>query len=105
MDILSLIAILIILVIVIIFVTRPLFKANSKGEFPPPQGETSQVEYHEILSRIRELDFEYSLGKISVEDYQMQRDGLKNQAAGLLLSTNDQFEPDIAQQEQGPKSR
>lgn len=104
MEILSLIMILIILVIVIIFVTLPLFKVNSGEEFSAPEGETSQVEYQEILSRIRELDFEYSLGKIAEEDYQTQRYGLKNQAADLLQSINDQNTPDSTQQEQGPKS-
>lgn len=104
MDILSLIMLLVILVIVIIFVTLPLFKSNTEVESTTPEGTTSQIEYEEILSRIRELDFEYNLGKITSEDYQTQRNDLKTQAASLLLSTHDQYEPVISQHEQGPNS-
>ncbi len=89
MDIISLVIILLILVIVIVVVTRPLFKSSTSDErqdvvAAPTAGKT---EYEEILGHIRELDFEYGLGKMSIEDYETLRNELKAQAAALIQPT------------------
>lgn len=89
MDIISLVIILLILVIVIVVVTRPLFKSSTEDDLQIAAAEHPAVkaEYDEILTRIRELDFEYKLGKIPVEDYDTLRNELKAQAANLTQPT------------------
>lgn len=92
MDIISLIIILVVLAVVIIVITRPFFK-NQTIEAPaetPVVFPGDQTEYQEILARIRDLDFEYKLGKIPVDDYGTLRDELKAQAAGVVQSASDQ---------------
>lgn len=90
MDIYSLIIIVAILAVVIIVVTRPLFKSPSEQEVTVDTTDNSSIknDYDEILNRIRELDFEYKLGKIPASDYAALREELKNQAAGLRQSAS-----------------
>jgi flagellar basal body-associated protein FliL len=89
MDIFSLVIIVVILTVVIVIITRPFFKGGSDEEVKesPADLSKSHAEYQEILARIRDLDFEYNLGKVSVEDYNVQRESLKNQAAAVLQSS------------------
>jgi len=86
MDIISLVIILLILVVVIVVVTRPLFKSSAEDELQNAVSDaaSSSAEYDEILARIRELDFENKLGKMSVEDYNSLRNELKSKAAALV---------------------
>ncbi len=90
MDIISLVIILIILVVVIIVITRPFFR-NEPGEDvnkTSVDSSNDRAEYNEILARIRDLDFEFKLGKISVEDYNALREELKSQAASVVQSSS-----------------
>lgn len=77
--------ILIILVLVIIFVTRPLFLAQPETEQPVPQDENArkQAEYEAVLGHIRELDFDFNLGKLTPEEHEEQRSQFLSQAADL----------------------
>lgn len=92
MDIFSLVIILAILVFVIVIITRPFYRSGGDDTTVGSTSETGeeQTEYNEILARIRELDFEYKLGKIAIEDYMIARDELKMQAAGMLQSSQAQ---------------
>ncbi len=92
MDIFSLVIVVVILTIVIVIITRPFFKSGSDADVKESPADVSagQAEYQELLARIRDLDFEYNLGKISAEDYNMQRESLKNQAATVLQSSSAQ---------------
>lgn len=94
MDIISLVIILIVLIIVIVVVTRPLFKSPAEEEPTAVKQIAEKSEYEEILGRIRELDFEFGLGKISIEDYHNLRDELLSQAAALIQPAAAELEED-----------
>ena len=85
--------ILIILVLVIIFVTRPLFLAQPETEQPLSQDGNArkQAEYEAVLGRIRELDFDFNLGKLTPGEHEEQRSQFLSQAAELRreLQTED----------------
>ncbi len=82
----SLAIVLAILAGVILFITRPFFGAEDEEEFPGdiPGEEVDNEDYQAILKRIRELDFDHQLGKVSSEDYSSLRDELKHAAAECL---------------------
>lgn len=82
----SLAIVLAILAGVILFITRPFFGAGDEEEFPGdvPGEEVDNEDYQAILKRIRELDFDHQLGKVSAEDYTALRDELKHAAAECL---------------------
>lgn len=90
MDIISLIIVLVILVIVIIVITRPFFRNEpvQDQEKNTEVAPADRSEYNEILSRIRDLDFEFKLGKIPVEDYNALREELKSHAASVVQSSS-----------------
>lgn len=92
MDIISLVIVLLILVVVIIVITRPFFRNEPAEDLRNKFVDVSdgRSEYQEILNRIRDLDFEFKLGKIPVEDYNTLREELKSQAAGVVQSSADQ---------------
>ncbi len=81
----ALIFIFIILVLVIVFVTRPLFLTPVETEQPATQDDSArkQAEYEAILGHIRELDFDFNLGKLTPEEHEEQRSQFLSQAAEL----------------------
>ena len=83
---LFLIVILILLALVGIYVTRPLFTTNPETEVLPLEDTTALKEavYQSILERIRELDFDFKLGKLSTQEHEEQRAALVNEAADAL---------------------
>lgn len=85
MTIYALVFILIALVLVIIFVTRPLFLNQVENERPVPRDDTDQkkAEYETVLEHIRELDFEFQLGKLTPAEHEEQRNLFLGQAAAL----------------------
>lgn len=85
MTLYALIFIVIILVLVIIFVTRPLFETLAEIEQPTQHAEIAlkQAEYEAVLGHIRELDFDFNLGKLSPVEHEEQRSQLMSQAAEL----------------------
>lgn len=82
----SLAIILAILVGVIIFIARPFFSAETEEETPETTAPEMLGEegYQDILKRIRELDFDFQLGKVSAEDHASLREELKQAAAEYL---------------------
>jgi len=85
MTLYALIFILIVLVLVIIFVTRPLFTTQEEIEQPLLQEERArqQAEYESVLDHIRELDFDFNLGKLTPLEHEEQRGQLIVRAAEL----------------------
>ncbi len=85
MTLYALIFILVVLVLVIIFVTRPLFTTQEEVEQPALQEERTwqQAEYEAVLDHIRELDFDFNLGKLTPVEHEEQRSQLIAQAAEL----------------------
>ena len=85
MTLYALIFILIILVLVIIFVTRPLFLTQAETDQPVPQDANArkQAEYEAVLGHIRELDFDFNLGKLTPGEHEEQRSQFLSQAAEL----------------------
>ena len=49
-----------------------------------PDHISDEEEYQNILKRIRELDFDFKLGKVATDDYADLREDLKQQAAVCL---------------------
>ncbi len=78
--------ILILLVLVVVYVTRPLFSTKPENETPAPEDATTlqETEYQAILETIRELDFEFKLGKMSAQEHEEQRAALIQEAAQTL---------------------
>lgn len=74
-----------ILVLVVIFVTRPLYKAElAEEDKAVNDAKLLDFEYHQTISRIRELELEHQEGKTSQEDYQQRREMLNKEAAEAL---------------------
>ena len=86
MTLIPIIVTLILLALVILYVTRPLFTAQLDTENTPPENTTLLLEsaYQDILERIRELDFEYKMGKLSQQEHEEQRAALVQGAAETL---------------------
>lgn len=76
----------ILLALVIVYVTRPLFTAQPESEESTPNDtiQLKESSYQSILERIRELDFEFKLGKLSWQEHEEQRAALVQEAADAL---------------------
>ena len=85
MILIALIILLLLLVLVIIYVTHPLFvnKPETEAGFVAEDVVQKQEEYEVLLDRIRELDFDFSLGKLEPAEHEAQRAALLQQAAAL----------------------
>jgi hypothetical protein len=108
MDLGSLFLILALLLLVALFIGRPLFEqeayqreARSRNLAASELG-VSQMDHEQstllaerdrILGALRELDFDYALGKIPEEDYPAQRSLLVQNGANVLRSL-DALQPD-----------
>jgi hypothetical protein len=97
---LTLIAIIIIVIIlaaVIIYVTRPLFKFHDEPDEESLNNLSDRLksEYNDVLERIRELDFDFNLGKLTEKEHNDQRDELLAHAAHLrnMLKTGEKHSP------------
>ena len=86
MMLIPLIVTVILLALVVIYVTRPLFSNQPEEETAPGNDETAlkQAAYQAILERIRELDFEFGLGKMNQQEHEEQRALLVQEAAEAL---------------------
>ncbi|HOV06955.1 MAG TPA: hypothetical protein PLV27_06815 [Anaerolineaceae bacterium] len=85
MILIALIILLLLLALVIIYVTHPLFvnKPETEAGFVAEDVVQKQEEYEGLLDRIRELDFDFSLGKLEPVEHEAQRAALLQQAAAL----------------------
>lgn len=97
MTLLALIIIAIILALVLLYGTRPLFTSRLETEEIPTENKTAlkQAEYHALLERIRELDFDFNLGKLSPQEHEEQRAELMNQAAICLREIHAEDAPQL----------
>ena len=89
MDIGSILIILALLVLVVLFVGRPLFEkqtspASEQAEKQEHDLSAQLAERDRILNALRELDFDYALGKIPPEDYPAQRAQLVQEGVDVL---------------------
>jgi hypothetical protein len=80
--------ILVTVVVVVIAVTI-LFTLAIRAEDLPPPDPVSPTQYLEdrkaqIYENLRDLQFEYRVGKLSDEDYQQTKLGLQKELAGVL---------------------
>ncbi len=80
----SIIIIVIVLALVIVYVTRPLFTMQDETaeSIPDDSSVRTRAEYNAVLERIRELDFDFNLGKLTAEEHNTQREEF------LALATN-----------------
>jgi len=84
-PILAIIIVLAVLVGVVLFITRPFFTNDEDSAVEAaPALVTDEDEYQNTLKRIRELDFDFQLGKVSEEDHTALREELKLEAAERL---------------------
>jgi C4-dicarboxylate-specific signal transduction histidine kinase len=91
MDLGSLLLILAVLVLVGLFISRPFFMPQlttneAAGEMDEQESQHSALmaEHERTLNALQELDFDYALGKIPVEDYPDQRAELLQTGAQVL---------------------
>lgn len=85
MTIVSIIIIVIILAMVIIYVTLPLFTSQDEviDISTVTNSERLATAYNSVLDQIRELDFDYNLGKLTPEEHNAQREEYLFRAAEL----------------------
>lgn len=79
MIIFALVFIVISLALVIFYVTRPLFLDQQADNMPV--NSHGQEEYASLLEQIRELDFDFNLGKMTADEHTEQRNDLLKLAA------------------------
>ena len=98
MVIYSIIVVVAILVAVIFFITRPFFTNEDEMDtiVKMPDAISDEEEYQNILKRIRELDFDFKLGKVTPDDYSNLREELKQQAAECLQRLHEVDAPESA---------
>lgn len=85
MTFIPIIIVVILLALVVVYVTRPLFTMQDEAADLKiiNDKERAQTDYNIILERINELDFDFSLGKLTLAEYHSQRDDLLYQASIL----------------------
>lgn len=84
MEIGSIFILLAILLLVAIFLSQPFFEQEEKSTNPESEYSHLLAERERLLDRIQELDFDYSLDKISDDDYQQARTSLVHETAGIM---------------------
>lgn len=88
---------LVILAIIIIFITRPFIKDIRDANVNNKEFSVLLAEKENLLTLLRELDFDYSLGKIPEDDYPLQRVELVKRSAlvmeelDALMATSSKF--------------
>lgn len=98
MDIGSILLFVGLTILVIFIVIKPLFEISperkliTKTQFINEMGQKKSIllaERDRVLRALQELDFDYSLGKIPVEDYPVQRSNLLKKGADVIKSLNE----------------
>lgn len=99
MVIYSIVVVVAILVAVIFFITRPFFtnEDDMDATVKTPELFSDEEEYQNTLNRIRELDFDFKLGKVTPDDYAALREELNQQAAECLKRLKSVDKPEAAQ--------
>jgi ribosomal protein S27AE len=85
MDIGSIFLILGLLVMVGLYISRPFIVKSARGVSAEEQKLSAALaEQERLLDTLKELDFDYSLGKVPEADYPLQRSSLVSQAAEAM---------------------
>lgn len=84
MDIPSLLMVVALTVLVVAIVMRPLLMPQTEQQMPTTEIDDLLVRREQVLSSLRDLDFDYSTGKINDEDYTRQRERLMQTGVAVL---------------------
>lgn len=71
---------------VVVFLAWPWRAQPSRSN----QGETANDQYEAVLTALRDLEFDLTLGKVAEEDYEPLRQDLLIKAAGLIAQLDEQ---------------
>jgi len=85
MDVGSIFLILALFIVVALFVSKPLFEHQATSVSKTEQAYSALLAEHDrVVSALKELEFDFALGKIPEEDYPRQRQALILRGAELL---------------------
>jgi hypothetical protein len=84
MDLGSLLLGLALLILVAAYIARPLFEREAAKPLAAALDSALLAERDNVLTALRDLDFDHSTGKIAAEDYQAQRAALVSRGAAIL---------------------
>jgi hypothetical protein len=73
-----------VLLLAIAFVARPFFASTHSSPAADRTRSRLMAERERLLTALRELDFDYALGKVPAEDYPLQRAELVRQGAEVM---------------------
>lgn len=94
MDIGSIFLLLALLIVVVLFISRPIFESKATTITPEDQATSAlMAERDRVINALAELDFDYTLGKIPIEDYPDQRKILLKEGAEVLRRLDQAAEP------------
>jgi hypothetical protein len=105
MDIGAILLIIALLVAVGLFLAAPLIGGAGRGVTPESQeASTLMAERDRVIAALRELDFDFQLGKVPTEDYPPQRTDLLEKGADILRKL-DAIAPPARVPRSGERSR
>ena len=84
MEIAAIFLLLAIVLLVVLYVTIPFFSRIRLARGMDQAASTLLAERDRVLASLQELDFDRALGKISEEEYPLQREALLQRGAGIL---------------------
>ena len=84
MDLGSLLLGLALIIVVAAFVARPLLERPQLSEAAPGPADELLAEREQVLTALRDLDFDHATGKIEADDYQAQRAVLVGRGVEVL---------------------
>lgn len=85
MDLGSILIILTLVLLTVTFITRPLIEQKSVcGTDEDHRLSALQAERDRVLDALQELDMDHAMGKVPLDDYQMQRGVLLARGANIL---------------------
>ncbi len=91
MDLGSILIILTLVLLTVTFITRPLIEQKVVcGIEEDHRLSTLQAERDHVLDALQELDMDHAMGKVLLDDYQMQRGALLSRGANILKTIDGQ---------------
>ena len=107
MDLGSILIILTLVLLTVIFITRPLIEQEGVGGTEEDRCLlTLQAERDRVLDALQELDMDHAMGKVLVDDYQMEREILLARGANILKAMDGlDVAVDESSREQGFRTR
>ncbi len=73
----------------IVYITRPWWPGRSLSQ-PDPAGPTLANRREALLAALRDLDFDYTVGKVTAEDYGPLRQALLSEVAKVMSQLDEQ---------------